>query len=248
VKHRTGGASKSDEASSTVIRRALDDAGMMQPDRVVDGLAIHLDAVLEANKIQSLTTIADVESASRLHVVDSLTALPEVEAAPFGRLVDLGSGTGYPGIPLALVTGRETVLVESVAKKARFLEDVSRRLKDYCDITVEHARAESAVPACGAFAVATARAVSSLASLVELAAPFLVERGRLVALKGPLSDDELERGKVAADMVGMELGAVRELCLPGGENRSIVVFERTCGLPRISVPRTPGKAQRKPLA
>ena len=70
----------------------------------------------------------------------------------------------------------------------------------------------------------------------------------MVALKGPLNRDELERGKVAAGMVGMRFRAARELVLPGGQERSVITFERRDATPETRVPRSPGKAQRNPLA
>ena len=237
------------DSAEAAVRTALLGAGISLSEHAIEGLALHLEAVLGANRVQNLTAITDVESAAELHVVDSLAALPEVREAPPGRLVDLGSGAGYPGVPLAIATGRSTTLVESVGKKARFLREVAERLEGYCDLAVVHTRAETlASERAASFTVATARAVSSMASLVELAAPLLLPGGWMVALKGPVNRDELERGKVAAGMVGMQFRAARGFVLQGGRQRSIVVFERTEGLPEIIVPRSPGKAQRKPLA
>jgi len=239
----------SPDSAASAVRTALLGAGISLSEHAVEGLVLHMEAMLAANRVQNLTAITDVKGAAELHVVDSLAALPEIREAPPGKLVDLGSGAGYPGVPLAIASGRGTTLIESVGKKARFLREVAERLEGYCDLAVEHARAETlASERAASFAVATARAVSSLASLVELAAPLLLPGGWMVALKGPVNQDEVERGKVAAGMVGMQFRATRGFLLPGGQERSIVVFERTEGLPEITVPRSPGKAQRKPLA
>ena len=81
----------------------------------------HLDLVVKANETTNITRIVSWESAQVLHIEDSLSALPEFETAPEGLYGDLGSGAGFPGIPIAIETGRETVLVESVKKKAALL-------------------------------------------------------------------------------------------------------------------------------
>ena len=232
-----------------ILEQALAAAGMHMSARQVRAAAIHLDAVLTATAVQNLTAIRDVDAAVRLHVVDSLLALRELDAAPAGPFCDMGSGAGYPGIPLAIASERPVTLVESTHKKARFLREVARQLAEFCAIDVAETRAELlAADAPATFAAATARAVSSLASLVELASPLLQAGGVLIALKGPLRSEEREAGVSAAARLGMELLGVRDTELPSGEKRSIVTFRRTESLPEIHVPRSPGKAQRKPLA
>lgn len=209
----------------------------------------HLDFVLEANTTVNLTAITQPDDALRLHLIDSLTALPEVSDAPKGRLVDIGTGAGFPGLELGLATGRETLLVDSVRKKTdaiqRFL------LQEALDswISVSALRAEElARQQREQFAVVTARALSSLPSLVELAAPLLGQGGRLVAMKGQLDQAEVDRAHHVAALVGMRFETRRNLVLPlGGEMRELIVFSR-CGKPRLAVPRREGLAQRRPLA
>ena len=238
------------ESAYVAIARALMASDISLSNRTVEGLALHLEAVLAANRTHNLTAIADIPRGAELHVADSLTALPEIADAPPGSLVDMGSGAGYPGIPLALATGRPTTLVESIGKKARFLRDVSAELSSFGVLTVVHGRVEllGRDERRASFAVATARAVSSLASLVELASPLLMAGGWLVAFKGPVDQEELGRGKVAGRRVGMVFRGARRLMLPGGQARSIVTFERSEAMPEIRVPRSPGSAQHKPLA
>ena len=81
----------------------------------------YLQAVLEVNKTTNLTRITSLEDAEMLHIEDSLVGLPEVDDAPEGWYGDLGSGGGFPGVPLALATGRRTLLVVSVKKKMRLV-------------------------------------------------------------------------------------------------------------------------------
>ena len=135
-------------------------------------LSKHLQMVLEANRQFNLTAITDVADAIVLHVVDSLMVLPEISGAPEGPIADIGTGPGFPGIPLAVVTGRRVYLVESVGKKARFLQAVVDTLEMGETVEVINERAEElASHTCGVYGVVTARAVTSLPALVELSAP-----------------------------------------------------------------------------
>jgi len=160
--------------------------------------------------------------------------------------VDIGTGAGFPGIPLAIASGRETHLVESVRKKAEFVRAVVERLR--LNVTVHPIRAEdAAIVLGGRFAVATARAVAPLVSLVELAAPFLAVGGLAVFLKGKPEDAELRAARTAAGRVGLVEKAVRRVHVPDLEAaRTIVVYEKTADS-SIQLPRRVGLAQNKPL-
>ena len=209
----------------------------------------HLAAVLEANKVLNLTAIREYDEALRLHVLDSLAPASVLEDAPKGRILDLGSGAGYPGIPLAVVSGRETVLLEATRKKCLFLEQCAQDL-GLSMVSVACGRAEELAleeQHAGGFSVVTARAVADLPVLVELAAPFLSHGGVFLALKGALADEELERGDRASSLLGMARVDVRRYDLPGGfEKRALVVYKKT-GMAGIRVPRRIGMAKKKPL-
>jgi 16S rRNA (guanine527-N7)-methyltransferase len=210
----------------------------------------HLDFVLEWNGRINLTTITDPMEAIRLHIVDSLIALPEVMSLREGLMCDLGSGGGFPGIPLAIASGRDTVLVESVQKKARLLAQfIQQSTSAWSErVTVEPVRAEEyALRFGGQASLVTARALSQLGSLVELASPLLRPEGALVALKGPITEAELEVARDTARMTGMEVVSTRREVLPqDGEARTIVTVVRT-GKSIVKLPRRTGMAQREPL-
>ena len=105
-------------------------------------IAEHLALVLEANKTLNLTRIETVEDGMILHVEDSLAALDEVNAAPSGMLVEVGSGGGYPGIPLAIATKRDTLLVDARQKKVEALASIIEQLDLSRSISVFAGRAE----------------------------------------------------------------------------------------------------------
>lgn len=207
----------------------------------------HLALVLEANKTTNITRIESPGSAEVLHIEDSLIAYPECMQAPAGRYADIGSGAGYPGIPIAIATGRETVLVESVKKKAELLRNFSKELGLSSRVTVYAGRAEElAAEKPGAFSLVTARALTALPSLLELASPLLGLGGWLVAYKSQSISDERAWAESIQNKLGMKTVSERSAILSDGETqRTILVYEKI-GEPQVKLPRRPGMAQKRP--
>jgi 16S rRNA (guanine527-N7)-methyltransferase len=228
------------------ISHGMTELGLDAEARLVAALALHTRRVLEVNKVMNLTSIAEDEFVP-LHILDSLSVLRFVDGEPSGGFADLGSGAGYPGVALAIVSGRPVSLVESVRKKAAFLEAVCEELR--LEATVHPIRAEElALQRPGMFGLITARALSSLPSLVELAAPLLALSGALVCMKGKADAAELERGDRAADLCGLRRETTLPVRVPGvGAERTIVIYRRV-GDSRSRLPRRNGLAQRQPLA
>ena len=164
-------------------------------------------------------------------------------------MLDLGSGAGFPGIPLAVASGRRVMLLDSVGKKVRELEAIISAM-GLIDILVAKAdRAESlARTARDGFSVVTARAVSELPALVELAAPLLVQGGQLICLKGTPGRDEVRRADKVAGLVGMGLCSVREFDLPEGAGHRTILAYGKLGTASVRLPRREGMAQHSPLA
>lgn len=208
----------------------------------------YLKGILEINKAVNLTRITDQEQAEILHIEDSLTALPEISEASDGLYGDLGTGGGFPGVPLGIVTGRETILIDSVKKKLNAIECILSNL-DIQDIVVKATRIEDlAIEMPKKFSVLTARALSSLSSLLELACPLLKMNGQLICLKSHVTDEELESALSLEKKLGMKLIKRRDFYLSDGETyREILVFEKVAK-PKIKLPRRVGMAQKKPLS
>ena len=210
-----------------------------------DLLKRHLELVIEANKTTNITRISTWEEGMLLHVEDSLVGLPEVMDAPAGRMADIGSGAGYPGIPLAIESGRQTLLADSVGKKTAILSSMVETL-GLENVEVYTGRIEDLArekPA--AFTVVTARALAQLSILMELASPMLQEGGRLVCYKANVSDEELQHALSLQEQLGMKHVSDRTVTL-GDNSRRIICFEKT-GRPKIKLPRKVGMAQKRPL-
>ena len=208
----------------------------------------HLALVLEKNKTLNITRIDTVEEGMLLHVEDSLSALEEVNAAPAGMLIDIGSGGGYPGIPLAVVTKRTTLLVDARQKKANVLEGIVEELGLTDFVSVYAGRAELlARSQKECFSVATARALAKLPVIMELASPLLTMGGRLVCYKANVEEAEYNDAKRVAPMTGLDLVSDREFVLSDEEtHRRILCFEKK-RKPQAKLPRKEGFAQKHPL-
>ena len=216
-------------------------------DAQKDLLRRHLELVLERNKVLNLTAITDIREAPYLHILDSLLLKDAFDAAPEGPFVDIGSGAGYPGIPLAIVCQRPATLVDSVRKKAQATASFVNEL-GLKDVRVEAVRIEDlARHESNGYAVACARAVAPAGVLVEYAAPLLKRGGRLVVAKARPDEDEVARAMRAAKICGMMYVSRETYELPHGlGHREILSFEKV-GKPRVKLPRATGKARHEPL-
>jgi 16S rRNA (guanine527-N7)-methyltransferase len=236
------------EELQTALAQYLTEMSIFVSQEQIDLLVRHIELVLEANQRVNLTRVLNPLSALRLHTADSLSVLEDLGKAPDGTLLDLGSGAGFPGIPLAICAKRPVVLLDSVAKKIRELALIVAELGLDGRVLAVAARAERigrTQP--GEFAVVTARAVSELPALVELAAPLLALRGRLVCLKGSPPPEEITRASGVARLVGMELDYQRSFDLPHGAGHRTVLCYTRCGAEEIPLPRREGLAQHAPL-
>lgn len=208
----------------------------------------HLELVMEKNRVMNLTRISDWYSGMVLHILDSLLLAPVCAKAPSGTFLDMGTGAGYPGIPLGIVSGREGLLVDSVGKKVNAVKGFVEQLGLDAQLSCEHVRVEDlARRRRNSFSLVVARALAQTNVLVEYATPLLVPGGSLVLAKGNLSEDEFEAGVAAADICGLECVSRETRELPDGMgHREILAFERV-GRSSARLPRKAGEAKRHPL-
>lgn len=236
------------EETKQVVAGALAEAGVPATAIQAVVLARHLDLVIQKNRVVNITRISTVDEAAFLHVVDSLLLLEAFSAAPDGPFLDMGTGAGYPGIPLAVVTGRSATLVDSVRKKAAAVDEFVRELGLSDGVEVLATRVEDlARDRRGAYSVVTARAVAQTNVLVEYASPLLRRGGRLVVAKARPTDEELAQADAACRLCGMRRVSRETFELPRGlGHREVISYERV-GRPRIKLPRAVGMARHHPL-
>lgn len=230
------------------LQRALDGFGIETTVRQRGLLIQHLSLVIDKNKTTNLTRIVDPHDAVILHIVDSLLLVPSVSKAPRGTFVDVGTGAGFPGIPLGIITGRRGILIDSVRKKVESVHEFIETLGLVETLSCMHVRAEDLArehPA--SFSVVVARAVAQTNVLVEYAAPLLSHDGLLVIAKAHVTDEELTAGDRAADICGLGRVSRETYELPEAKGHREVICYRKEGKPSIRLPRKSGTAKRDPL-
>lgn len=240
-----------DEQASQMLSRLISyckDYSLKVSDENLRVCIQHLDLVLEANKSINLTRILNIEDAAVLHILDSLVLLFYISKAPEGALLDMGTGAGFPGVPLTIASGRKAVYIDSVGKK---VDAVNSFVKE---LGLKHAHAvhvrleEYARTHKKRFAVVTARALAPLPVLVEYASPFLKDGGLFVVTKGNPSDKELQSGLAAAKICGFTTLMTDDLDLPNGlGHREFIILKKTRQA-SVSLPRANGMAKKNPLA
>ena len=226
------------ETTLEQLSLALGEANITSSPRQRELLARHLDLVIDRNRVVNLTRITSVEEAVVLHVVDSLLLLDSFAAAPRGAFVDVGTGAGFPGIPLAIMTDRPALLVDSVGKKAAAVGAFVEELGLGGQVEVSSSRIEDlGRKRRGQFAAVTARA----------GAPLLARGGRLVVAKARPTDDEVAAGDRAARICGLRRVSRETFELPRDlGHREVLAYERV-GNPSIKLPRPVGVARQRPL-
>lgn len=240
--------------STTIVVKYLDGYGIHIDHEQACKTIQHLELVIEKNKSVNLTRITNPDDALILHVVDSLLLIPSVIKATetskrCPKVLDIGTGAGFPGIPLHIVTGCNITLIDSVGKKIKAVDEFINELaldREYVEAI--HTRAEElAKERRGQYDLVVARAVAQTNTLVEYATPLLKMGGHLVVTKGNISDDEIKAGITAAKICGLKLVSRETLELPEDKgHREVICFEKVKG-PSIKLPRNTGMAQHHPL-
>lgn len=211
----------------------------------------YVELLLRANLRLNLTRVTDPHEVARLHLLDAVAPVTLLDTCGAESAVDLGSGGGVPGIPLAIARPDvRWLLVDSVAKKAHVLKEFVHAL-DLRNVSVIAERAETLGQSSlhrERYDFVAARACAPLPVLAELAMPLLAIDGTLVAWKGPLTDadEEVRRGRSALELLGGTLDVVRAAgpVILGGH--TIVIASKRTPTPSI-YPRRPGEPGRRPL-
>ncbi|NLJ81089.1 MAG: 16S rRNA (guanine(527)-N(7))-methyltransferase RsmG [Firmicutes bacterium] len=239
--------------SEDLFRKALLD-GSAQLGLEIKPLALEkmlrfTNLLLEENKRQNLTGLVQPEEVAVKHFLDSLSCLLLPWQSEL-KCLDLGTGAGFPGIPLALARPRWTfLLVDSRAKRLQFLESALKEL-EIDNVEVLHSRAEDAGrnPAYrGGFDLVVSRAVAHLPVLLELSIPFLKQSGKFLALKARDAGQELKESELALEELGAKLEQTFPFRLPlQMGKRNLLVFVKAAATPE-KYPRKAGIPLKRPL-
>jgi 16S rRNA (guanine527-N7)-methyltransferase len=237
-------------AYDTALAAGLDALSLTLTPEARAAIDGHVRLLLAWTEAINLTGIREPSAVATSHVIDSLTGAAVLRDHGIDRFIDLGSGGGYPGIPLAaVVPAARALLLEPVAKKARFLSAVADAIGLAPTVEAAPVRAE-ALAADGRhrrrWPGITARAVTGLAELIELAFPLLEPGGSLVAWKRGDINAELASAARAIDALGGGSLAVRDVTVTGLDRHRLVVATSRGRVP-AEYPRDPGARKRRPL-
>ena len=227
--------------------------GISLSEAQLDRFEAYYQELVQGNRRVNLTRITDYTGVQVKHFLDSLTIHPAVGGLePGWRVLDIGAGAGFPGMPLKLAFPEvEVTLMESAAKKTRFLEELRDRL-EIPEVEVLTGRAESVAHQESqreSYDLVTARGLARLPVLLEFALPFCRVGGRLAAMKhgGPGLEQELASAANALKVLAGRVTNMYPVELPGlTDNRVVVVVEKQAPTPE-TYPRRPGMPSKRPL-
>jgi 16S rRNA (guanine527-N7)-methyltransferase len=231
------------------IRRSAEQMGIALPEQAPEQFYLYHQMIDEANSRMNLTRVLEPEEAVDRHFMDSLAPLSLGWTSSARSLCDVGTGAGFPGIPLAIACPElRVVLLDSLNKRVEFLKQVIAELG--LNAQAIHGRAEELArkpELRDAFDLSTARAVAALPTLLELTLPFVRPGGAMICYKGPGLDEEMAGAQNALNRLCARVDEVQKVSIPGRDwDHRLVKIKKLAETPR-AYPRKPGDPNRKPL-
>ena len=210
----------------------------------------YYELLIEWNQVMNLTAITEHDEVMQKHFVDSLSIVKGMDMSGAKKVIDIGTGAGFPGIPLKIIYPHlEVVLLDSLNKRIKFLNEVINSL-GLSNITAIHGRAEDFAKKpeyreC--FDVCVSRAVANLSSLSEYCIPYVKPGGMFVSYKSGVVEEELEQAKKAIFLLGGEKKDVVRFTLPDSDiDRALVMIQKAKTTPK-KYPRKAGMPSKEPL-
>lgn len=213
----------------------------------IEKLYIYMKEILEWNEKVNVTAIKDEKEFIVKHFIDSLTI--EKYIANGEKVLDIGTGAGFPGIPIKITKNKSHVdLVDSVNKKLNVIRDIIPKIKVE-DIECIHTRAEDLaknVKYRESYDVVTSRAVANLTTLVEYMLPFAKVGGKIICMKGPNVEEELTESKKAISILGGKIEQIENINIDSDYERNIIIIKKEKPTPK-QYPRGQGKPLKEPI-
>lgn len=233
-----------------ILRQGIKDFGIEVNDQMVSDLKTYREILVDWNQKMNLTGIEEEKEVFIKHFLDSISAVSNGYIKDGISLIDVGTGAGFPGLPLKIcLQNIKLTLLDSLNKRINFLQEVSNTV-NLKDVEFIHGRAEDFGKNSDyreQYDVATARAVAGLPILMEFCVPFVKVGGYFVCLKGPNANLELEESKIAMDILGLEFVEKIDIELPNEElKHNILVFKKIKNTPE-RYPRKAGKPAKSPI-
>lgn len=222
--------------------------GITLSDIQLEQFIRYYESLIEKNRVMNLTAITDFDEVVQKHFIDSLALIKSIDLKHVSSIIDVGTGAGFPGIPLKIVfPSLKVTLMDSLNKRVCFLKDVIEML-NFSGIEALHSRAEDLARDPNyreAYDLSVSRAVANLNSLSEYCLPFVKIDGYFISYKSGKIEDELETGKKAIQILGGRLENVEKFQLPESDiSRSLIcikkvkkcsgIYPRKAGMPTSS--------------
>lgn len=230
-----------------ILSSGFEQLGVPVPDGALARLREYYEYLSERNAVMDLTAITGEENTARLHFLDCCALLTTADFVG-KRLIDIGSGAGFPGLPLKIMSPTTRVtLLDSLRKRVDFTSECVSRLglegiESLC-LRAEEAPLEMRE----SYDIATSRAVAKLNLLLELALPFVRTGGVFLAMKGPDCGEEVAGAANAAGQLGGRIREVRRYTIPGTDvSHAVVIVDKLSPTPP-QFPRRWARMQKKPL-
>ena len=233
-----------------LLRQGIADLGTTAGEKAIDQFLAYMEGILSWNEKVNLTAITDREDFIRKHFLDSLTccSFPEMEEA--NRIIDVGTGAGFPGIPLALMfPDKQFTLMDSLKKRLNIIDELTETL-GINNVRTLHGRAEDLARMKEhreQYDLCVSRAVANLAVLSEYTLPFLKVGGSLLAYKGPEAIQEIKSSGGAIRTLGGILSEERRVTIPGLETSHVILVIDKIKHTPSPYPRKAGTPAKEPL-
>lgn len=214
---------------------------------ITNQFEIYRDNLIEWNKVMNLTAITDPDEIEKLHFADSC-ALLNFYSFDNKKVIDVGTGAGFPGVPLKIANGSiDLTLLDSLDKRINFLKDTCSKL-GLDDVKCIHARAEEIPNGYReSYDIAVSRAVARLNTLCELCLPYVKVGGAFIAMKGPEFDEELEEAKPAIKLLGGKCERCEKYPIDGTDViHSAIIIRKIASTPS-KYPRRFAQIKKTPL-
>lgn len=233
----------------TILKEGADALGIKLTDAAIESFCRYYELLEEKNRVMNLTAITGETDIARLHFLDSL-ALMTFVCFEGKTLIDIGSGAGFPGIPIKIAeSALNLTLLDAQKKRVSFMEEVCLALH-LKDVSCQHGRAEEAAlqpTSRDCYDYSTSRAVARLNVLCEMCLPFVKKGGAFLAMKGTDSDEEIREAEIAVKTLGGTIESINDYEIPGsGVFHRAVIIRKIAQTPE-GYPRRFAKIQNTPL-
>ena len=217
-------------------------------DEQLEQFLTYYEMLIEKNKVMNLTAITDFDEVLEKHFEDSLSLIQAVDLEKSQAVIDLGTGAGFPGIPLKIAfPNLQITLADSLNKRILFLDDVIREL-GLTGIDTVHGRAEDLAKNSDyreKFDLCVSRAVANLSTLSEYCLPFVKIGGKFISYKAGECDEEVAASKSSIFLLGGKISDIKKFEL-GESGRAFVIIDKVSGTPK-KYPRKAGTPSKDPL-